>query len=202
MLLISALNIIGSLIAIIFNLLDGDYTSGTILKILTVLVIASGIFGYYWYDLRRQEYKDRSGVSIAFMIVVIVVILGAVIGSFFLIDSPQVTRKRNFDIDRSSDLSELDYMIKSDFRENGVLPADFSSSKYSVIVDPETKKPYGYEVISEKKYKLCADFSLEIKTGQNRFGPTEDWYYHDSSYQCFMRNALMEGEVDKPVIIR
>jgi len=44
-LLATALNIIGRLIQLVFQLLDGDYTLASILKVCVVLVIAGGIFG-------------------------------------------------------------------------------------------------------------------------------------------------------------
>lgn len=47
--------IIGDLIALLFNLLGGELTPRFILKILTVLFIAGLIFGFYLWDLRKEE---------------------------------------------------------------------------------------------------------------------------------------------------
>ncbi len=47
--------IIGSLIALLFNLLGGEMTVRFFLKVLTVLLIAGMIFGYYLWDLRSDE---------------------------------------------------------------------------------------------------------------------------------------------------
>ncbi len=47
--------IIGDLITLIYNLLAGELTLRFILKVLTVLLIAGLIFGYYLWDLRKEE---------------------------------------------------------------------------------------------------------------------------------------------------
>lgn len=47
--------IIGDLITLIFNLLGGELTTRFVLKMLVVLLIAGLIFGYYLWDLRKEE---------------------------------------------------------------------------------------------------------------------------------------------------
>lgn len=47
--------IIGSLITLVYNVLGGELTARFSLKLLTVLTIAGCIFGYYLWDLRRDE---------------------------------------------------------------------------------------------------------------------------------------------------
>lgn len=54
-LFIAAGVIIGDLIALLFNLFQGDLTLRFMLKVLTVLCIAGVIFGYYLWDLRKEE---------------------------------------------------------------------------------------------------------------------------------------------------
>lgn len=56
-LFIAAGVIIGDLITLITNVLGGELTMRFDLKVLTVLAIAGSIFGYYLWDLRREE-KD------------------------------------------------------------------------------------------------------------------------------------------------
>lgn len=50
--------LIGSLIALVNNVLGGELTLRFALKILTVLVIAGGIFWYYLADLRSAEEQN------------------------------------------------------------------------------------------------------------------------------------------------
>ncbi len=47
--------IIGDLITLLFNLLGGELTLRFAFKVLTVLLIAGLIFGYYLWDLRQEE---------------------------------------------------------------------------------------------------------------------------------------------------
>ncbi len=51
--------IIGDLITLIFNLLGGELTVRFTLKVFVVLLIAGLIFGYYLWDLRKEEQETR-----------------------------------------------------------------------------------------------------------------------------------------------
>ncbi len=52
--------IIGDLITLLFNLLNGELTLRFVLKVLTVLLIAGLIFGYYLWDLRKDEQEKEA----------------------------------------------------------------------------------------------------------------------------------------------
>lgn len=54
-LFIAAGIIIGDLIGLVYNLLGGELTMRFALKVLTVGVISGTIFGYYLWDLRKDE---------------------------------------------------------------------------------------------------------------------------------------------------
>jgi hypothetical protein len=47
--------IIGDLITLVFNVLGGELTTRFVLKVLVVGGIAGAIFGYYLWDLRKEE---------------------------------------------------------------------------------------------------------------------------------------------------
>ena len=51
----AALIIIGDLVALIFNLLGGEFTIRFILKVLTIFFVAGSVFHYYLWDLRRHN---------------------------------------------------------------------------------------------------------------------------------------------------
>lgn len=57
-LFVAASFIIGDLITLFFNLFGGELTVRFLLKVLTVLVIAGLIFGYYLWDLKKEEKVD------------------------------------------------------------------------------------------------------------------------------------------------
>ena len=208
MLLIASLVIAGDLIALVNNLLDGDYTLATMLKILTVLVIALGIFLYYWYDMKRTSYNKRSGVAQFAFGAVVVVALASIIGGFIVADSPQIARQKKFDQARVYDLNGLDYAITGYVRDFKEVPTDLSDKRFTQFVDPETKEPYEYRVLpGELEYELCATFILaatESDTDRPLFaGPRysegdQDWQFHEAGRQCYKRK-ITEEEFDKDV---
>lgn len=214
MLLIAALVIAGDLIALVDNLLGGEYKIDTILKILTVLVISLGIFLYYWYDMRRTDYNKRSGLAqIAFATVVIVAI-AAIIGGFMVADSPFIARQKKQDQQRVGDLSTLDATIAEYYRENTALPADLSEKRFVQYVDPETKTAYEYTKKEDKKYELCAIFALPApRDGRPEYpypaydytysgGPGE-WQFHEAGRQCYGREIKEGPEKDiRPVPVK
>ena len=186
-LLITALNIIGRLIQLIFQLLDGDYTLASILKICVVLLIAGGIFGYYWYDLKRVDYSKRSQISQIFFVIVVVVTLVSIISSFFIIDTPKTARMKKYDQQRVNDLFALDNIINTYYQENKKLPPDLTEARFDRIRDPETNQAYGYNVKSEEKFELCATFSLAVEPEDKDYPyyDGKDWSFHQAGYQCF-----------------
>jgi hypothetical protein len=54
-LFIAAGTLIGDLTTLVYNVLGGDLTIRFLLKVITVAIIAGTIFGYYLWDLRREE---------------------------------------------------------------------------------------------------------------------------------------------------
>lgn len=56
-LFVAALIIIGSTIALVYTLLNGEITLRFILKLLSVLFVTGSIFGYYLWDEKNYEKK-------------------------------------------------------------------------------------------------------------------------------------------------
>ena len=54
-LFVTALIIIGDLVALVNNLLGGEFTVRFILKVLTVFFVAASVFYYYFSDLRKYR---------------------------------------------------------------------------------------------------------------------------------------------------
>ena len=184
MLLVSSLTIISSLITLIFNFLNGGYTAALIIKILIVLVLAAGIFGFYVYDLRRKDYSAPNWVSIMALVLVVIISLLSVIGGFFIVDSPKKTRMKLWDQRREYDLTSLSAQINADYSKNKTLPLDLKGSEFSSITDPETKKPYEYQLVSPTEYQICATFSLPAQS-QEYYAGAEDWFKHKAGHECF-----------------
>jgi len=111
MLLIASLTVAGSLIALVHNLLDGNYTTATLLKILVVFVLALAIFLYYWYDMRREDYKKTTTIAQLAFWGTVVITVASIVGGLVIADPPHIARKKKMDDQRVGDLTQLEYTI-------------------------------------------------------------------------------------------
>ena len=59
-LFVAAAVIIGDLTALVYNFLGGELSLRFALKVITVAAIAGGIFGYYLWDLRKEEQEPEA----------------------------------------------------------------------------------------------------------------------------------------------
>ncbi len=59
-LFVAACILLGAAIALVNSVLGGELTTRFFLKVLTISVIAGTIFGYYLWDLRREEQEQES----------------------------------------------------------------------------------------------------------------------------------------------
>jgi len=200
-LFIAALVIIGSLVRIIFTFLEGDLTLRFILKALSMIVVTGAIFGYYLYDV-KEEQRTKGLKTFARTVIVIVVI--AVIGAFFIVGSPAEERLHRFDDERVENLNTIQQQIIFFWQSKERLPEQLAAledeiSGFRVPVDPETAEPYEYRVIDETTFELCATFnrtSVSVKDGDTPrplplgemrpMVPAENWD-HDVGRTCFER---------------
>jgi membrane protein YqaA with SNARE-associated domain len=203
-LLAASVTIVGDLITVVFTFLQGEITVRFFLKALTILVIAGFVFGFYFLERRKIQYRKDisrsvfrnfgSGVS-AF------IALGLALG-FFAGGSPETARKQSFDTQRASDLSSLSGCIESYAADLGQLPSSLAdlrqSSSYGYcaeyLQDPETKAEYGYRVVTPSRpagaarigeLELCAEFALGTDGIRNTMGGTDAiWYEHGTGRSC------------------
>ncbi len=59
-LFVAACILLGAAIALVNSLLGGELTTRFLLKVLTIAVITGTIFGYYLWDLRREEKEQET----------------------------------------------------------------------------------------------------------------------------------------------
>lgn len=205
-LLAASVTIVGDLIAVVFTFLQGEITARFFLKALTILVIAGIIFGFYFLERRKIQYrKDIPRVVFRNLgsAVAVVVVVGIVLG-FFAGGSPEMARKRSFDTKRASDLSTLSGCVESYATDLGALPTSLQdlrkSSMYSYCAgsmrDPETNAEYGYRIVTPSRmqgaarvgeFELCATFSLP-SSGTDGSAPYGDsaaiWNEHGAGRDC------------------
>ncbi len=199
---VSALVIIGDLVALINTYLNGDLTSQFILKILTILFIAGSIFSHYFYELRTKVKKGSDWMDILRWVVVAVVILSIGFG-FYVAGSPANQRMVRFDETRVGDLSSLQSQIINYWQKKNSLPQNLDQLVNDILgivipKDPKTGSLYEYRVLGNLKFELCATFETST-SGQNAVGPKSapvayagavgdmQTWQHNAERTCFQR---------------
>ncbi len=200
-LFVSAVVMIGWLIGTINGFLDGELTMKFALKSLTSIGISGMIFGFYFYDIKREDVKKKDKVICGFTALSLLIILSAFVASLFMVESPKQTRNRRIDRDILNAFSRLDSEINSYYQEFKELPEDLDDLKKERVyldkedmTDPETGKMYEYKIVEDKKYELCAEFRTSNKD------PEEAKMYiyhnreHDAGYHCLNYKAYEDSE--------
>lgn len=225
-LLVTAVTIVGDLIAVVFTLLQGEITVRFFLKALVILVIAGAIFGFYYLERKKIQYHADipRTLFIAFgRGISALVALGIVLG-FFVSGSPTTQRNRTFDETRANHLSMLSGCIEQYASSLGALPASLTdlrqSAQYSYCAsymqDPETGMAYEYRIVTPSRiegagrvgeFELCATFSLDqtgTTTFQGDYGQSTVWSDHGAGRSCDTTTAqlLIPGNLNVTPIFK
>ncbi|MFA6428803.1 MAG: DUF5671 domain-containing protein [Candidatus Buchananbacteria bacterium] len=195
-LLISAVAMIIQLIRLVYNFLGGELTLGFSLKLLTILVVAAGVFGYYLWDLRRNFTVTKKKVKIIAWITSAIVLV-TIIAGFFIVGSPTTQRARRFDEQRVNDLQNIKSEIINYWQKKQVLPTKLDTltdtvSGFTAPTDPATKAAYEYTTSGNLTFELCATFqqaSLDQNNTTIRYigiynEPANAWK-HNTGRKCF-----------------
>jgi len=206
-LFIAAIIIIGDLVSLIYNFLQGELTIRFFLKIISVLAVAASIFGYYLYELRRKPGVISSKIKIFTRLVIAIVAVIVIVG-FFIAGSPFKQRLVRFDRERVNDLQMIQGQIVNFWINKEKLPASLNDLKDNISgfvapVDPETGNPYEYRVKGNLTFELCANFNFTSKEGAvnisapayPRYGIEENWN-HSAGRVCFERT--IDPDIYKP----
>lgn len=203
----------GDLIALIFTFLDGqELTTAFILKVVALLVIAGGIFLYYFREIRNVI---SGGERNLWRVIALVVIVGSIVYGFSVIGSPATQRALRYDSQRVSDLQNIQWQIVNHFQQKGSIPSSLAElgdpiSGYQTPVDPETSAAYEYTLIgqSAKAFELCATFArptsrysmngvmVDIARPTMSYAEpmakvSENWQ-HEAGRTCFSRSIDVE----------
>jgi amino acid transporter len=197
-LFIAAITIVVDLIIFVYNFLNGDLTIQFFLKVLTVLMIAGAVFGYYLWELKRQNFKSKIPKILA--VAVAIVTLGSIIWGFFIVGTPASQRDRRFDERRINDLQILQDQIISYWSKKEILPENLQSLEDSIIgfnlpTDPKTGQSYEYRASGPLVFELCAVFSLTSEQAgladkgmATPYNPYQQNWEHQAGRQCWERN--------------
>ncbi len=136
----------------------------------------------------------RTGVNLL-IAAVSVVVIASVIGSAYVLGSPEHQRQRRLDERRVRDLGTITNTINSYAVIHDALPPELSvlgsePGQRRAPVDPESGSAYEYLLQSAESYQLCAVFALASPDRQetSTYGEMgrEDWT-HEPGRQCFQR---------------
>ncbi|OGZ01840.1 MAG: hypothetical protein A3A43_03245 [Candidatus Liptonbacteria bacterium RIFCSPLOWO2_01_FULL_56_20] len=169
-LFLAALLIIGDLVALIFNFLEGELTARFFLKVAAVLVVAAAVFWYYFYDLRKTPGTFTTKAKI-FVQAVIAVLAAIVVAGVFIAGSPFKQRLVRFDRQKVNDLQSVQSQILNYWMQKERMPATLgdltdSISGFAPPLDPQTGASYEYRVTGALAFELCATFNLPSEAGR------------------------------------
>ncbi len=197
-LFVSSVVMLGWLIAVINSFLDGELTTKFILKAITAIGIAAGIFTFYLYDIRREQVTGKKDKTIQmYFYGSLAVIIAVFVASLFFVESPTETRNRKLDDVILENFDRIDGAIYTYYQDNKTLPesleeikAEFTYINDENLKDPVTEEKFEYKIIDDKKYELCATFRTsnqdEEETG---YSPYKEFWPHDIGHQCLKQRV-------------
>ncbi len=200
--------VVGDLVTVLYYFLDGqELTTGFLLKVLSIIVVAGGVFGYYITDVRNKltgKMKKNAAVfsSVAIMLAIII--------GFSVIGSPQSQRYMKYDQQKFSELQMLSGQVREYYQNTSTLPTTLTQLaqefSYSITTtDPQSGASYVYRVIDAKTFELCAVFNLDAEPNLTRavYYPedplnTSVWNTYKAGEYCF-KQTVQYNPVQKPV---
>lgn len=185
-----------SLISIIYNYLGGELTTQFVLKVITIFIVATGVFGYYLWDIRHGDNKKSRIPKIA-LIKTIILVLAAIIAGFFIVGSPAKQRAQRFDELRINHLQSFESQIIEYWRIRNELPKNLAQISdvfpgIVIEVDPQTQKPYTYNTTGELSFELCADFA----TNTNNTKYARPYYQYGHNWDHGVGNKCFQTTID------
>jgi hypothetical protein len=195
-LFVAGVVVIGDLIALVYNFLQGELTRRFVLKVLSIFVVAGSVFYYYVHELRERVASTK-----LFSRIVVAVVTAGIIAGFIVAGSPQAQRYNRFDERRVSDLQGIQWQVAEYWRLKRALPTNLDAltdnfSGYKAPLDPQTNQPYEYRTTGSLSFQLCANFKTDNPEA-NPYGPrgassvdsyglVSNWA-HGEGKQCFDR---------------
>jgi hypothetical protein len=164
-LFIAGVTIIVDLIILVNTFLGGEITVRFGLKILSVLIVTGAVFGYYIQDLKGKWEREEKKAKMIGRVAALVVLI-AIVSGFFIIGTPGTQRLVRFDEEKVNDLQNIQWQVVNFWQNKERLPKSLSEiedpiSSFVIPIDRQTGEEYGYNVISNLTFELCADFNKE-----------------------------------------
>lgn len=210
-LVVGGATLLGDLVAVIFNYLNGELTVRFILKAITMFIVVGSAFVYYLFEARgywqTHEMRSIQYAGAATVLVLIALVLG-----FTRTEAPSEVREMKLDAAQINDLRLIQSQIMVYFETKGVLPNTISDAygELEVPVASEGRDSYVYEKLSESQYNLCAEFAYpSTKSEQMMYSEPvyrnellSDNWNHAKGTWCFERvvNTESTPQVTKPIL--
>ncbi len=155
---ITVCTLIGTLVSIIYTYLGGELSVRFAYKALAVFAVALGVFGYYFYSIRR-DYSKKTNVPIIATVVATLAVVASLVWSISIVGTPSEMRAKRIDSTRLSDISRIQQEVFNHFQTAEKLPVSLEELNdafqgYAVPVDPATKVPYTYKVVQQPVLKM------------------------------------------------
>lgn len=193
----ASLVIIGDLVALLMNFLNGELTTRFALKVLTVFSIAGSVFIHYFSELRDKPFL---WMTLFDKLIIIVVAVGVVAG-FWIAGSPAHQREVRLDEQRITDLSIIQYQVIDYWQRKQELPVNLLGltndiSGFVPPKDPETRQDYGYRITTPPySFEVCAmfttsnseEFNGKITSESVHYGGEPTNWAHGKGMTCFER---------------
>jgi len=198
-LFVASVTIIGWLIGVIFNYLDGELTAKFILKSVTAIIIAAIVFSYYLYDIRREELvgkKDR--IIQIYFYTTAVLVLAALSAAFYYAPTPTETRNMRQDQDVIGHFNQIDGAINGYLQQEKKLPKTLNDLILdrrflleSDIKDSVTGEQFEYHIVKEgEQYKLCATFLTDNRSNiDSQYNYDNERWPHETGRKCLVQRV-------------
>ena len=189
--------VLGDLITLIVFFLEGDYTPRFLLKVLTVLLIAGSIFGYYLLDIRRKDALEVRGFRQKAWGAVSAIAVGAVFAAgFTIIDSPAVSREKKQDQQVVAYLMSIDSQVNYYYTENHNLPESLetlTATKYEPRQKINFDAGVAYVKKKETAFELCANFKQSNEQDAPYAYDYGSEWRHAGGRNCFQRGVIRKN---------
>ncbi|MCF7844562.1 MAG: DUF5671 domain-containing protein [Kiritimatiellales bacterium] len=216
---LTALVIVGDLVALVYQFLNGGLSVRFILKILAVFAIAGSVFLYYGWNLRQTESATSHPFMSLFTWVMILLTSASIVTGFFFVGSPFAERQRHFDQRRVNDLYSIQWHIIDYWQSKERLPLNLFAlrdeiSGYIPPIDPESGEPYEYQKKSTLSFQLCAIFTTSQNGDDSQgtrsvpvdpYGDANQVWSHEIGRTCFDRTIdpdLYSSKAKIPIPVR
>lgn len=192
-LLFAAGTVIGDVVTFLAYFLRGELTVRFTLKVLVVLLLAGGIFGFYSFFVRKQAENVAEDIrrNLLFAGLAGVLTVAGLGFGFFELGTPEYQRQLEADSRRVQDLKQIGRVI----HERKSVPQALRELEGSgaVLQDRIREVPYRFTKISETSYQLCASFDApyQAKSG-------DMFWNHTAGESCYALDVKVNPGYSMP----